>query len=60
MRLVEDGDGWQIEGSGKERACIAYASHEGGQLVVTVKSPSKERWPEMATEPTLVESRSAL
>jgi hypothetical protein len=54
MRLVEDGGDWQIEGSGSERACIAYASQEGGQLVVTVKSPSKESWPEMVTEPKLV------
>lgn len=41
MRLVENGRGWQIEGEGKERACIAYASEEGGRLVFTVEAPSK-------------------
>lgn len=40
MRLVENGQGWQIEGMGKERACIAYASQEGGQLIFTVESSS--------------------
>jgi hypothetical protein len=39
MRLVENGEGWQIEGSGKERARIAYASEEEGRLVVTLEQP---------------------
>lgn len=32
MHLVETGDGWRIEGEGKERARIAYAREEQGQL----------------------------
>ncbi len=33
MRLVQQtGDGWRLEGPGSERACIAYASIEGGKL----------------------------
>ena len=43
MRLVDSGDGWQIEGEGKERACIAYASEEEGRLVFTVEASSKPR-----------------
>lgn len=35
MTLVEDGDGWHIEGEGSERACIAYASEENGRLVLS-------------------------
>jgi len=33
MTLVEDGDGWRIEGQGKERARIAYASERDGRVV---------------------------
>ena len=33
MRLVETGDGWQIEGQGCERARVAYASEQDGRLV---------------------------
>src|SRR5205807_9967823 len=40
MRLVPRGDGWEIEGPGKERARIAYASLEGNQLLYRVESPS--------------------
>jgi hypothetical protein len=40
MRLVRRGDGWEIEGTGKERARIAYASLDGNQLVYRVESPS--------------------
>jgi hypothetical protein len=36
MRLVENGKNWQIEGPGKERACLAYASKKGNQLVFTL------------------------
>jgi len=36
MNLVRDGEGWKIEGCGKERARIAYASAEDGQLVFTL------------------------
>ena len=32
MRLVEDGQGWHIEGEGSDRAQVAYASEHGGQL----------------------------
>ena len=37
MRLVEHGGAWQIEGPGKERARIAYASEEDGQLALRVQ-----------------------
>jgi hypothetical protein len=33
MKLLECGDDWRIEGPGKERARIAYASEQGGRLV---------------------------
>jgi hypothetical protein len=32
MQLVEKDGKWQIEGAGKERAIIAYASEEDGRL----------------------------
>ena len=38
MKLVEAGRGWQIEGPGKERARIAYASEKDGQLVFTIEA----------------------
>jgi hypothetical protein len=40
MRLERRGDAWKIEGPGKERARIAYASLEGNQLVYRVESSS--------------------
>ena len=33
MHLVLDGDDWQIEGEGAERACVAYARIGDGRLV---------------------------
>lgn len=33
LRLVRNGSGWSIEGDGKERARIAYASLEGDKIV---------------------------
>jgi hypothetical protein len=41
MTLVEDSNGWRIEGEGKQRARIAYASENEGRLVVTVQPPTK-------------------
>ena len=41
MRLVENGDGWQIEGEGKERARIAYASEEDGRLVFSLSKTAQ-------------------
>ena len=35
MRIVEDGDDVRIEGPGNERARIAYASENGGRLVLS-------------------------
>lgn len=43
MRLVEDGEGWKIEGLGKERACIAYASESEGKLVLTMENADRLR-----------------
>lgn len=43
MNLTEDGDSWRIEGGGKERARIAYASEDDGHLVLTLQGePRKE------------------
>jgi hypothetical protein len=36
MKLVEDSAGWRIEGPGKDRARIAYATEKDGQLVFTL------------------------
>jgi hypothetical protein len=36
LRLVQKGSGWEIEGSGKERARIAYAIREGDRLTYEV------------------------
>ncbi len=36
MRLVDSGHGWEIEGLGKERARVAYASESEGRVVFTV------------------------
>ncbi|HWZ81701.1 MAG TPA: hypothetical protein VNW47_03705 [Terriglobales bacterium] len=38
MDLVKSGDGWRIEGEGKERARIAYAREERGQLTFSFVS----------------------
>ena len=35
LRLVENGNDWEIEGKGKERACIAYATEQDGELHLT-------------------------
>jgi hypothetical protein len=40
MKLTRCGNKWEIEGPGKERARIAYASLEGNQLVYSLESPS--------------------
>jgi hypothetical protein len=37
MKLIENGQGWQIEGPGSERARVAWASEEDGRLVVTLQ-----------------------
>jgi hypothetical protein len=41
MKLVEHGEGWKIEGLGKERARIAYATEDEGRLVLTLQ-PGKD------------------
>jgi hypothetical protein len=41
MKLVEDGEGWRIEGAGKERARLAYATEEKGQLVLSLPAGAK-------------------
>jgi hypothetical protein len=40
MRLVENSGDWQIEGPGKERARIAYASVQQGELVFALPAAS--------------------
>ncbi len=42
MRLVEVDGAWQIEGTGRERAQIAYASEKDGQLVYSFESSSEK------------------
>jgi hypothetical protein len=37
MTLVEKDGSWQIEGAGKERARLAYASEKDGQLALQVQ-----------------------
>jgi len=48
MRLVENGEGWQIDGPGKEQARIAYASEKEGRLVFSL--------PEMADQENFLRS----
>ena len=43
MRLVHDGAGWRIEGEGRDRARIAYASLEGDRLNYTLDGPGPRR-----------------
>ncbi len=43
MKLVEDGEGWRIEGAGSERARIAYASEQDGQLIFTFRTAASDR-----------------
>jgi hypothetical protein len=38
MTLVRDGNAWRIEGSGKERAQLAYAKLDGDRLIYTRES----------------------
>ena len=42
MKLVEDSNGWRIEGQGHERARIAYACEEGGRLSFKFDEQSRE------------------
>jgi hypothetical protein len=37
MKLVENRNGWEIEGQGKERARIAYATEQQGLLVLSLQ-----------------------
>jgi hypothetical protein len=47
MTLVRDGDGWRIQGVGKERARIAYAELARGSLVYSLNRPNLEPTPEL-------------
>ena len=42
MTVVRDGDGWRVEGPGKERARVAYAEVASGSLVYSLE-PEDER-----------------
>jgi hypothetical protein len=48
MRLVENGKGWQIEGPGKERARVAYASEREGRLVLTLSTEADQEIPSLS------------
>jgi len=39
LRLVEDGGNWQIEGPGRERARLAWASEVDGHISFTLDPP---------------------
>ena len=41
MRVVKKQDGWSIEGPGKERAILAWASEKDGQLVVSLEDANE-------------------
>jgi hypothetical protein len=56
MTLVEGGDGWRIEGQGKERARIAYASERDGKLVYSWE-PSRS--PELSLKGPHIHSSQA-
>jgi hypothetical protein len=43
MTLIEDGESLRIEGSGKERARIAYASEQDGQLVLSLQTKAGDQ-----------------
>jgi hypothetical protein len=43
MRLVEDGDGWKIEGEGSEHAVLARASEIDGKLAVRFDNDYRPR-----------------
>ena len=43
MNLIGNGNNWRIEGSGKERARIAYATEEDGRLVLTLQGEVDEK-----------------
>ncbi len=43
MRIVREGNGWRIEGSGHERAQLAYASERNGKIEYTIDSRSEVR-----------------
>ncbi len=45
MELVETGQGWRIEGDGKERACVAFASEKDGRVVYSLEKPSGSEFP---------------
>jgi hypothetical protein len=43
MKLIEDENGMRIEGEGRERARIAYASEENGQLALTFQTAAGDQ-----------------
>ena len=43
MELVEGAEGWEIQGEGKEQACLAFASEEDGRLVFNVQKSAKSQ-----------------
>jgi hypothetical protein len=44
MTLVENGEGWKIEGQGKERARVAYASEKEGRLILTLQEAATQEF----------------
>ena len=47
MKLVGNGCSWEIEGPGKERARVAYATEKEGRLALSVKPFLEEVSPSM-------------
>jgi len=50
MKLIRSGQGWKLEGSGSERARIAYATQKDGRLIVSFEDSSESIHFETDTE----------
>jgi glycosyltransferase involved in cell wall biosynthesis len=51
MELVQEGEGWRIEGEGSERAQVAYASVKDGSLVYSFDPPGDTFRPNQVPAP---------
>jgi len=58
MRIIEDGDHLRIDGPGKERGRIAYASEQDGRLVFTLNEAPANESAGLRTEQVFEEPRT--
>lgn len=62
LQIVEDGEGWRIVGPGSERARIAYAEEQAGQLVFSVQGQElcaqENNYIEVGVNPQSIRGRS--